>query len=100
EQTSVTYSFGNLFVAGHHGAALAAGNVLDAVEAEADHVACRPDPAASPGTSECVSRVFDDAQARAAAKRTHRLEVAGAARIMHVHDRFRARRPALHRVFH
>ena len=76
---------------GDDSAAFAGGDVLGALEAEADDVAGSADALALEAAAERVRRVFDDAQTVLGSQRSQRREVAHARRVVHRHDGLGAR---------
>ena len=94
EQARVPTQRGHGRVGRDDAAALAAGDVLDPVKAEADHVPERTDAAALPAAAEGVRRVFVRG-----GKGVHGIEIRRIAGVMHRHDRARARSEPPGRVF-
>ncbi len=90
QQAQVTHALGDHGVGRDDGAAFAGGDVLSALKAEADDIAGSANGPALEAAAESVCRVFDDAQTAACCEGAHCREVAGAAGVVHGHDRFRA----------
>ena len=86
EQAGVGSQPSGFGVKSHQAAAFAAGNILDAVKAEADHIAETADLAAVMLAAERMGGVFNDAQSLAAGKVIDLVEVPGVAGIVHVHE--------------
>jgi hypothetical protein len=86
EQATITYSTHNVWVVGNDRSAFAAGDVFDAVETEANDVACAPYVITLVLRSERVGGVLDDAQSSNPRELVDCIEVAGIASVVHGHD--------------
>ena len=98
KQARVRSQARGLGVKGHQAAALAGGDIFDAVKAEADHVPERADPAPVMAAAEGVGRVLHHAQTLAPGKVVDLVQMPGVAGVVHGHDGDGAGGEALFRV--
>src|SRR6185437_2473899 len=87
EQPRVADTLGDSGITGHDRAAFTGSDVLDAVEAETNHVALGADLSALVGAAKRMRGILDDAQAVFASKAIERGKIADAAGVMDRHDR-------------